>query len=355
MKKLGLAIVGIASLGTLAACDGMFLSKVYGSGEIETREYSLDSFSMFSISTFHYESNEKEAFVVNFHKGEEKKVTLSAQANLFEYMDLKTENSKLLFKGKWDKKLMTSTITLDVTGYSLKDIGVGAASCCYIDDDVLMDDAVLKLSGASKYILGDVNVNSLKLIVSGASLISANSIKTTAKTSLDLSGASKFVVKDMECDELDFETSGASNITIENLKIGTGTSKFDFSGASKLTATKIEADVLKFEVSGASEMKISNIKADKIDLESDGASAFKNETGEINEFKADISGAGSIKSLADINNFIIEASGASKATVKVNNSIICELSGASTLEYYGAAQIESMKTSGGSTIKHLTD
>jgi hypothetical protein len=125
------------------------------------------------------------------------------------------------------------------------------------------------------------------------------------------------------------ELSGASRATVSGFKSADGLNA-NLSGASGLDG-QIEAGDVRFQVSGASRVALSG-KGQKMVLELSGASQ-----GNLENFV--------------VSEAVVEASGASRATVNVTGKLDADVSGASALRYTGNPTMGSVKSSGASTIQ----
>lgn len=356
MKKLILGLLGTTMLLGLTACGTFTWDQlIKGEGELVEKQIDTVDFTALSVKRMRYSSTGRPGFVVNIHKGDEKKVTLTTQENISENINFTVKGDYLEIESALGKKFRTDNITIDVTGYSLKEVGMVNAATCNIDDEVLTGDVVLKTSGACKYVLNNINANSLDISASGASKVVANSVTVTGSTKLSFSGASDVDIQTLECNELNYQISGASLVDIDSIKVNGDTAKLNFTGASNFKTNKIEANDLKCEFTGASKGVIKEIAANNIKLNSSGASSTKFETGTIAYLDTQVSGAGELTALAEVESLKAEISGASKITARVNKEIRANISGASTLNYYGNALIVSQNVSGGSTVKRLGD
>jgi hypothetical protein len=149
---------------------------------------------------------------------------------------------------------------------------------------------------------------------------------------LDMSGASHGDARGFRsANALDLELSGASNLDID---MGTGPFQAHISGASRLTGF-LEASGSSFELSGASEVVLTGTGGNLL-YDASGASS-----GELIDLP-----------VLDAN---IELSGASDAVVDVSGRLDADLSGASSLEYYGTPTLGTMEISGASDIEHKTN
>lgn len=125
------------------------------------------------------------------------------------------------------------------------------------------------------------------------------------------------------------ELSGASHVTITGFKSAKGFD-VDVSGASSLRGD-IEAGDARFDVSGASQVNLSG-SAEDVVIDTSGASQV-----ELSAFP-----------VADAN---VEASGASKATVKPSGRLDADASGASHVYYLGSPTLGKIDTSGASSVE----
>lgn len=143
--------------------------------------------------------------------------------------------------------------------------------------------------------------------------------------------------------------SGATNIKIIN-GLSAEKLKINLSGASDLKGD-IKAGTLLTDLSGASSIKAS-IRANAFSAKGSGASSFE-VTGTGDDLLVDVSGACSVK-MYDylVKGASVEASGASSVKVNVSDMLKVHATGASSIDYKGAASIKDMNSSGASSIKH---
>ena len=142
-------------------------------------------------------------------------------------------------------------------------------------------------------------------------------------------------------------------------------------GDKKLRAYISVKNIDGLEVSGACDIKIDGVlKTSKLKIELSGASSFKGEV-DVNEMIVDQSGASSsnvkgratnidieVSGASDFKGFDLvtenckaEASGASDIRITVNKDLKVKASGASDVEYKGSALISDFSTSGASRLK----
>jgi len=146
---------------------------------------------------------------------------------------------------------------------------------------------------------------------------------------LDLSGASRGDVSGFSSAEsLIINVSGASSLNIDD--VTAGKTNFDISGASRVFGSMETADII-FDISGASTVELG---------------------GSADDMTVGASGASSVN-LADftVTDASVKLSGVSNATVNTSGELNIDLSGASTLHYFGSPTLRRVNVSGASTIQ----
>ncbi|MBN8821499.1 MULTISPECIES: head GIN domain-containing protein [unclassified Spirosoma] len=125
----------------------------------------------------------------------------------------------------------------------------------------------------------------------------------------------------------------------------------DFSGAVRSTVTGFtNLDGFDVTLSGASEGQF-DIQAARPTINLSGASVLRM-TGKGAFLTADLSGASSLQAFDYlVDNAGLELSGASKANVSVNSSLVVEASGASAVRYRGKPAV-AQRVSGASTVQN---
>jgi hypothetical protein len=173
-------------------------------------------------------------------------------------------------------------------------------------------------------------VDTLRIRMKPGSFTTSNPevvITLPALNYLSLSGASHGSAKGfVSGSDLTLEVSGASSLVIV---IAAGKSDVEVSGASKLNGSLTATDA-GIEISGASRAEINGF-ARTLDIEVSGAS-----TADMFEF---------ITQTASTN-----ISGASTANLTVNGKLDVQVSGASTLNYKGTAEMGDIDISGASSM-----
>lgn len=126
--------------------------------------------------------------------------------------------------------------------------------------------------------------------------------------------------------------------------------EIELSGACDLLGmNKFELKELDIDLSGASDLKI-NLDASEINIEASGATDIEL-MGSARELEIDVSGASDINTLdLEVDNVVIDASGASTIKVFANKDLRVDASGATTVRYKGSPSV-SFDSSGASSIR----
>ena len=143
--------------------------------------------------------------------------------------------------------------------------------------------------------------------------------------------------------------SGATNIRIVN-GLSSEKLKINLEGASDLKGD-IKAGTLLADLSGASSFK-GTVQANAFSMKGSGACAFE-VSGSGDDLILDVSGASSVK-MYDylVKGASVDASGASSVKINVSGILKLHATGASSIDYKGAAAIKDMQSSGASSVRH---
>jgi hypothetical protein len=214
-----------------------------------------------------------------------------------------------------------SAFEVDITQSDTYSVVISADESLFDYIEVTQTGTSLKIYLSPRHIFTDFTLGSrvLKAEITMPSLYS-----------LEISGASKGTVAGFNSvSPLNLEISGATTLELSSIKAGD--TNCIVSGASRVTGN-LTVSMVDINVSGASSIEITG-SADIMEIEVSGAS------------RADLTGF-------IVDNAGVEVSGASEATVYVNEILDVEVSGASRLYFIGNPQLGDTDVSGASTIKH---
>lgn len=159
------------------------------------------------------------------------------------------------------------------------------------------------------------------------------------------SSAARVIVKPtLSCKELELEALSASVIEV---KAGTEECSIEASGASTIK-TELATDEFDMELSGASVATLSGQITDG-DIEVSGASTLRAEKLRAAKLDLECSGASKANALAVV--CTAKASGASAITVECLQQLSISASGASTIQYSGDCEVNTISNTGASSIR----
>ncbi len=240
MKKLVvsvlLSVLVLSIVATMTGCSGTIGTPVTGNGKIETRAFDYIGFNKLEIDN---------AFQVEVTKTDSFAFGITADSNLFEYLDIRKSGNTLHIGLQKNHSYINTTQKAMITMPDLRGLSV---------------------SGASKtHIIGFNSTNALDIEVSGASKLDITNVKT-GNAIIEISGASH-ATGNLAMVDGNFNISGASSVELEGTA---GNITMDISGASSGKLEKFALFQARMTVSGASNATI-NVST-KLDANVSGAS-----------------------------------------------------------------------------------
>ena len=252
--KIVIVLVTAAMImaGLLAGC-----TLVKGSGVIVTENMDFSDFTQVEVGY---------AFEVEIVQSDQFSVSITADDNLFEYIQVSQQDSALKIGVQSAVMFRSATYRARVTMPQL---------------------SRLELSGATQgTVSGFESVEDLEIEVSGASSLELEKI-LAGDTTVDVSGASK-VIGEITAQDVDFDISGASTVRLHGLADDI---ILDLSGASHVEMTDFLVNSADVDFSGASS---GTVHVDRsLDVKLSGASSLTY-LGDAILGDVDISGASSL-------------------------------------------------------------
>ena len=247
----------LLTLGLLAGCVG---GVVTGSGNLVTEEMDFSGFTRVEAGY---------AFEVEITQSDSYSFSITADDNLFEYIQVSKEGETLKIGRKPALSYISTTLRAKIT---------------------MPDLYELSLSGATR---GTVQ-----------------GFSSSHDFILDLSGASSLDMVEMSAGDVEFDISGASRVTGD---ITAGDAEFDVSGASTVQLEGSASDIV-VEANGASHAKLAGFPVNNADVRLSGAS-----TGTVKlsgRLDADLGGASKLEYIGEPTIGNINTSGASTLSKK---------------------------------------
>jgi hypothetical protein len=272
VRRLSVALLCLILVPLLTGCY-----YAAGSGQVETRAFEIEDFNRVSVGS---------AFQADVSYGEAYQVSVTADANLFNYLDVVQRGNTLYIGLKPRIALRHGTLQAVVTLPYLEGIDASGAS--------------------SVTVAGFTDAPRFDVEASGASRLTLDTL-TLGNSKFDISGASQVELLDLRADDADFEVSGASRV---NGRLLMRNGDLDVSGASQVNL-RGSAGILKIEGSGASNLNLDGFPMADLDL---------------------------------------SLSGASRGSVDISGRLDLDISGASTLYYAGSPKLGRVEVTGASTL-----
>lgn len=231
--KRHLIIIATAILGmALNACtihvnEESFGGKtITGDGNVVTRNYDMADFNGISTSL---------SATVNFTIADNYSCAVSVDENLFDYLDIKTEDNELLMgKRKEDKNshLKATRFVIEVTAPSLENINLAGS--------------------------GTFNANSplkgekLEANVAGSGDVVFNKTVSAQEVNLNVAGSGDLVCNELVADELDSNVAGSGDLKVTRGTVREAVASVAGSGDIVLTCA---IDTLDANVAGSGDIK----------------------------------------------------------------------------------------------------
>jgi len=258
MKKAIVAVLVAVLLtsGLLAGCVG---GMVIGSGNLKTEEMDFSEFDRVEVGS---------AFEVEIAQSDSYRVSITADDNLFDYIQVSKEGATLKIRLKMASYSAVTT-RAEITMPQLRGLDLSGATRGTISGFSSTENVDIKVSGASSLDLAEMSTGDVELDMSGASTVTG----------------------DLIAGDVEFDISGASTVQLEG-------------SASDIVA----------EASGASHVKLADFTVNNADVRLSGAS-----TGTVNldgRLDADLSGASNLSYIGEPTMGTINTSGASTLSKK---------------------------------------
>jgi len=220
MKKAIVAVLVAVLLtsGLLTGCVGW----VPGSGNLVTQEFNFSDFTRVEVGN---------AFEVEIVRADSYRVSITADDNLFEYIQVSKAGETLKIGIRPTIGQFSGTLRAEITMPQLHGLGLSGATHGTVSGFSSTENLDIEVSGASSLDMSDIAAGDIKLGLSGASKASGD-ITASGDAQLNLSGASAVQLQGSASD-LVIDASGASRVQLDNFPADNADVKL--SGASRAT------------------------------------------------------------------------------------------------------------------------
>ncbi len=242
MRKTVLLTILVAALVTagLVGC----LGAATGSGKLITEEMGFSGFTRVEVS---------HAFEVEISRSSSYSVSITADDNLFDHVEVFISDETLKIRLKPDRSYISATLEARITMPELRRLQLSGASRGTVSGFSssgfdFQGNFRIELSGASSLQMVGISATDARFDISGASRVSGNI--TAADAQFDISGASR-VELEGSADDIIINVSGASNAELSAFPVNNAF--VNLSGASRATVNldgRLDVDL-----SGASNLQ----------------------------------------------------------------------------------------------------
>ena len=238
MKKAVLPILMILLITSVLLPGGCSEGIVKGSGDLVTEEMDFRDFTQVEVG---------HAFEVEITRSDSYHVSITADDNVFEYVQVSKKGRTLKIGLKPALHYVSTTLRAEITMPDLYELYLSGATRGAVQGFSSSHEFILDLSGASRLDVNEMSAGDIRFDISGASKVSGDI--TAGDAGFDVSGASTVQLQG-SADDTIIEASGASRVELDNFPVNNADIKL--SGASRGTVNldgRLNADL-----SGASKL-----------------------------------------------------------------------------------------------------
>lgn len=296
------------------SCISQSSFPVKGSGDLKDKTYSVSNFKGVEVSG---------GFDVNLVQGDEEKVILSAQENLYEYIVVRVENGMLKI---YPERSLMATKGLKAKIYlkNIENLNVSGGGDVSADNILEVSNIDINLSGGGDLKL-PVKTDLMRCDMSGGGDAELNG--KAAKFEVNMSGGGD-LNSDISSKDISCSLSGGGNVTLKN-KERASEINVDISGGGDVNV-ETEADHLRCSLSGGGDAILS---------------------GNGNILEVSVSGGGDINAERFITQRTsFKANGGSDVHVNATAEISGNISGGGDVYYSGNPSSVNIDAKGGSEV-----
>ncbi len=222
MKKAILIVAALmAALLTSGSLVGCFGGVVTGSGNPITGNYNFGDFTRVEVGY---------AFEVDITQSASYSVSITADDNLFNYIEVSISDETLKIRLKSGRSYISTTHRARITMPELRRLELAGASRGVVSGFSSLEDFELDLSGASSLQMVGISAGDIEFDISGASWVSGDI--TAGDARFDISGASRVELEGL-AEDIVIDASGASSVELDDFPVNNAEVKL--SGASRGT------------------------------------------------------------------------------------------------------------------------
>ncbi len=224
MKKailiVAVLMVALLTSGSLVGCFG---GVVTGSGNPIIENYNFSDFTRVEVGY---------AFDVEINRSSSYSVSITADDNLFDYIEVSISDETLKIRLKSGRSYISATLEARITMPELRRLELSRASRGIVSGFSSLEDFELDLSGASSLQMVGISAGDITFDISGASRVTGDIMAEDAD--FDISGASRVELVG-SANDIVIDASGASSVELDNFPVNNA--EVNLSGASRGTVS----------------------------------------------------------------------------------------------------------------------
>lgn len=196
--------------------------RVVGSGNLDTQEKDFSDFTAIDV---------RNAFDVEITKSISYSISITADDNLFDYIEVSKTDDTLTIGLQWGYNYQSVILRAEITMPELSELEFSGATHGTVVGFSSSHEFALVLSGASSLHMGDISVGDVEADISGASYLNGN-LTANGDATFVVSGASSVELVG-EANDLVATVSGASHLELSEFPVHNAI--INLSGASHST------------------------------------------------------------------------------------------------------------------------
>ena len=213
-------------------------------GEVIEKSFDLTGFDAVTV---------KGNANVVFAQAESHKVSVEANEEVFEYLEINQEDNRLVISTQIGVVIAAKTYKIFVSAPLLKDVLIaGAADLDVVDGYVSSEPVNVEVDGAGDMTFVDVSVPSLSITINGAADLDIQNVKAP-ELSVTVNGAGDVDIANLESDSVSLTVRGAGDAQISGT---TRAADFHVAGAGAIDARALKCENVTTAKHGAAKIRL---------------------------------------------------------------------------------------------------
>jgi hypothetical protein len=199
MKKIIIGLVAIVFVLTSCIHNRIVCDK--GSGKIEKHNIELSNFKTINL---------RNSANVHIIQGNEEKITIETDDNIFNNLTTEIEEGELILDNK--NSICPTKLNYYITMKDIKGFKITGSGNINAKGPIISDDLFFKISGS-----GDVKFDSVNVTKVGVMILGSGDVKIKGKTekfASEINGSGDIFAKSLVCDYAKIEINGSGDVRL---------------------------------------------------------------------------------------------------------------------------------------------